>query len=631
MPRTERVEFSLAARDWRTMSTRTLPVSADSARARVRTRLRVGASFACLLAAGAFVPAQRMPEGSPAPQLRLDVVVTNDLGGAITGLRAADFAVREDGTSRPVEAAEFRWIRSDNFTSVPPILTRADEEREARRPGTRVFAFLLDEFHVRPGVDSHAVRDAVASFIDEKMFASDLAVVARPLDALASLRFTRDRATLMGNVAAFSGRKGRYVPRTPHEATLVGSDPDAVPAARERVLKASLRDLAERLAQLDADRAVVVLVSEGFSSQLPIDSTEPDLASLVAASSQFHFPIYVLNPARLPAGGGERAEGTATLRWLADRTGGLFIRAEDAIAGFASVFHDTHGYYALRYRPAHADGRFHDIEIVSRNNKRVRGSSIYWAANDEARAVQGRSAIADWPRLRQLRRSPLIDAWAGVRVDDAGRAQMIVTWEPRPGQPARPEHVVLSAKTATGASIFEGSIAAVGTGAPSADRARFEVPAGRVELDLNVLDGARRLLDTDVRDVDVPDLSASGQPGPVLLPVEVICTRSGRASETTPRSDALAAYAARGCSRGSRLIVRVPAADPTGTAVRVTARLLNRAGQTMRVLEADPGLDSPTQFTLPLASFAPGQYAIEVTGQNGNGVVSDRVTFRVES
>ena len=79
------------------------------------------------------------------------------------------------------------------------------------------------------------------------------------------------------------------------------------------------------------------------------------------------------------------------------------------------------------------------------------------------------------------------------------------------------------------------------------------------------------------------------------------------------------------------VIVRVPAADPTGTLVRVTARLLNRAGQTMRALEAGPGVESPTQFALPLASLAPGQYEIEVTGENRYGVVSDRVAFRVES
>ena len=94
-------------------------------------------------------------------------------------------------------------------------------------------------------------------------------------------------------------------------------------------------------------------------------------------------------------------------------------------------------------------------------------------------------------------------------------------------------------------------------------------------------------------------------------------------------SDALASYAARGCPRGSRLIVRVPAGDPTGTPVRVTARLLNRAGETMRALAADMVVERLTQFALPLLSLAPGQYEIEVTGENRNGVVSERVTFRV--
>jgi VWFA-related protein len=600
----------------------------EAARAHLPFRLRIGASIACFVSV--FAAAHQVPQQGFAPQLRLDVVVTDDSGGVIRGLRAADFAIREDGTSRPIETAEFRWIPSENFVSVPPILTRADEEREARQPGTRVFAFFLDEFHVRPGVDSHAVRDAIASFIGEKMFARDLAVVTRPLDAMQALRFTRDRATLMGSVAAFRGRKGRYAPRTPREAALVGNDPAGVPAARERVLKASLRDLAERLAQLNVDRAVVVLVSEGFSSRLPIDSTEPDLASVVAASSRFHFPIYAFHPTRSPIAADESTEDTATLRWLADTTGGLFITADDAIAGFARVFHDTHGYYALTYRPAHADGRFHHLEIVTRGQRQHRGPSIYWAADQEGPAAPDRSAVGEWRAVRELRRSPLIDAWAGLRADRSGRAHMIVTWEPMPGQPVRPRRVAVSAKTATGASLFEGPIDAIGTGARSSDRARFEVPPGRVELDLSILDEAGRPLDRDVRDVDVPDLSASGQPGPVLLPVEVICLRPGRASEATPRSDALASYAARGCPRGSRLTVRVPAADPTGMPVRVTARLLNRAGQTMRALEADPGVESPTQFALPLVSLAPGRYAIEVTAENRHGAVSERVTFRVE-
>jgi hypothetical protein len=63
---------------------------------------------------------------------------------------------------------------------------------------------------------------------------------------------------------------------------------------------------------------------------------------------------------------------------------------------------------------------------------------------------------------------------------------------------------------------------------------------------------------------------------------------------------------------------------------KVTARLLNRAGQIMRALQADAGVEGPTQFALLLTSLAPGQYEIEVTGENRHGVVSDRITLRVE-
>ena len=45
---------------------------------------------------------------------------------------------------------------------------------------------------------------------------------------------------------------------------------------------------------------------------------------------------------------------------------------------------------------------------------------------------------------------------------------MVVTWEPMPGQSRLPARVVLSARTAAGVSLFEGSVEAVGTRAPAA-------------------------------------------------------------------------------------------------------------------------------------------------------------------
>jgi hypothetical protein len=37
------------------------------------------------------------------------------------------------------------------------------------------------------------------------------------------------------------------------------------------------------------------------------------------------------------------------------------------------------------------------------------------------------------------------------------------------------------------------------------------------------------------------------------------------------------------------------------------------------------------QFALPLAWLGPGQYLIEVAGMNANGVVKERLAFRLRS
>jgi VWFA-related protein len=572
------------------------------------------------------------------PPVRIDAVVTGALGHAIPGLRASDFEVREDGSPRPVSAAHFRWVQRHSSVEVLPIETRLDEERAARQPGTRVFAFFLDEFHVSPGASADRAREAVASFLDEKVYERDLAAVIRPLDSVSSVRFTRDRPVLHGSIAGFAGRKGDYAPRTPMEEQHVGRDPAGVRAARQRIVRASLRELGVRLSELNADWAVLVLLSEGF----PPDPTAPDgrlsdLWSLVRASSQFHFSIYTFNPAgpgedAAPAGDRERA--SATLQWLAAETGGLFVPADAFIAGFARVFHDTHGYYALTYHPAYADARFHRLEVRTRGKANVRTRAGYWAtATNEWSAPVSVPPAGDPVTRRLLRRGTLIDAWIGVRRDAAGGAHMVITWEPRRGQRRLAQTVVIKARTVTGTPVFEGAIEPVGGGSRSANEsARFDVPAGRVEVDMTVLDADGTVVDTDARDFDVPDLRLSRRPGLVLLPTEIVRVRTLRELQTAISSSDATPSSARTFARGNQLLIRVPAFDPTGSAVLVTARVLSRTGQPMRSIEASDGLlaDGVTQFVLPLNWLAPGPYQIELSGTSPNGTARERVAFQIE-
>jgi hypothetical protein len=87
--------------------------------------------------------------------------------------------------------------------------------------------------------------------------------------------------------------------------------------------------------------------------------------------------------------------------------------------------------------------------------------------------------------------------------------------------------------------------------------------------------------------------------------------------------------ALRTFSQRDSLLIRIPAFDATGADIQVTARLLNQAGVLMRNIEAIAGATGVTQFALPLHSLASGQYVIELIGTNGNGVVSERLPFRV--
>jgi VWFA-related protein len=572
---------------------------------------------------------------SEIPPIRIDAVVTDATGRPILDLRPSDFELLEGGSPRPIAAVELRSLARTDAADVTPIHTERDEERAARQPGTRVFAFFLDEFHVSPGPSSDRVRDVLARFVDEKLRPQDLALVMKPLDPVTAIRFTRDRALLHGAIAGFSGRKGEYAPRTPFEEQYIGRAPATVSAARRQIVNAGLRELTMRLGELNADRGVVVVVSEGFPRDNPVPRGRiQDLQGVVRASSRFHLAVYTINPAGpaedvSPAA--ERERAVATLQWLAAQTGGRAVEADGLTAGMARLAHDLESYYVLTYQPAEADGRFHAVEVrAKRRNVQVRARPGYWAPlGSEWRAmVASASRIAPISR-RALRRSSLIDAWVGLVPDATGRARMVVTWEPRT-KTAAPDVVAIKARTSSGAALFDGQVRRVGSGSTApGDSVRFDVPAGRVELDLTVLDIQGKVLDTDVRDFEVPDLRSLKR-GPVLLAPEVVRARTLRDFNAASADPDAAPSSVRTFARGDRLLIRVPAFDATGASVQVTAKVLNGLGQPMRAIDATAGMrDGITQFALQLSWLVPGNYQIELLGSNANGAVRERLAFRV--
>jgi len=571
------------------------------------------------------------------PPIRIDVVVTDANGRAITNLRPSDFELLENGTSRSVSGVELRTLPP--AADALPIETEADEARAARQPGTRVFAFYLDEFHVTAGPTADLARKAIERFVDETLRPQDLALVMRPLDSLNAIRFTRDRAVLHGGIDAFTGRKGDYAPRTRFEELYIGRAPAAVADARRQIVVSGLREIVMRLGELHADRAVIVFVSEGFSREsLPaVRSLRfPGVDGLPRASSRFHVPMYTFNPSTAvdaePSADRDRA--LEMMQWLADQTGGRSIAGGAEIAGLARLKHDLETYYALTYQPTAADGRFHPVDIrVRRKDVVVQARKGYWSPleSEWRTMVAGTSKIASPLATRPLRKSNLIDTWVGLLPVPGARTRMVITWEPRTRGLSAPEVIALQAKTTSGTVLFDGRIGRVGSdsGLPP-DSARFEVPTERIELDMSIYDMEGKLIDRDVRDYDVPDLAAQ-KSGPVLLAPEVVRARTLRDFNTATNNPDAAPSSVRTFTRADRLLIRVPAFDTSGTPVQVTAKILNAWGQSMRDIDAigTTPRDGVAQFALPLSWLGPGQYQIELQGTNANGAVKERVLFRV--
>jgi VWFA-related protein len=577
------------------------------------------------------------PAAPDIPALRFDVVVTDAKGRPVTNLKPSDFELVENGTPRPLATVELRTLPASSNPS--PIQTEADEGRAARERGTRVFAFYLDEFHVTAGPNTDRTRAAIQQFVDETLRPQDLAIVMRPMDSLNAIRFTRDRGALHAAIDAFAGRKGDYTPRTRFEELYIGTAAGAVASARRQIVISGLREIVMRLGELEADRAAVVFVSEGFPREsLPAMRSMrfPGIDGLPRASSRFHVPMYTFNPAvpgqEAPSPEGDRAN--EMLQWIADQTGGRAFSGGSETAGLARLKHDLETYYALTYQPTAADGRFHPIEVrVRRSDLVVQTRKGYWSplGSEWRTLVANTSKTLPAISTRPLHKSNIIDTFVGVLPSTGGPTRMIITWEPRTRGVNAAQVVALNAKTPSGTVLFDGRISQVGSESSlPADSARFDVPSGRIELDMSIYDMEGKRIDTDVRDFDVPDFGAQKR-GPMLLAPEVVRARTLRDFNSATTNPDAAPSSARSFVRSGRLLIRVPAFDASGVAVQVTAKVLNAWGQPMRDIDAIAATprDGVAQFALPLSWLVPGQYQMEFQGTNANGAVKQRVAFKI--
>jgi VWFA-related protein len=343
-----------------------------------------------------------------------------------------------------------------------------------------------------------------------------------------------------------------------------------------------------------------------------------------------------------------------TLRILADETDGrAIVNRNDLAVGMKQITRDSSAYYLLGYSSSESptDGKFHKIDVrVKRRGVQVRARKGYWAftADDAARATtppppgpppgfaEALAAVDTPARARVVR------TWLGTARGANGRTAVTFVWEPvsrqagaRVATEERPAGVSVMALGDDGVAYFRGRVpdargpvARSTAGGPASSRVTFDAPPGKIQIRLSVEGTDQQVLDSEVRDFIVPDLTS---PETALGTPEVFRARTAREFQSLQADAAAVPVAGREFNRSDRLLVRVPvygAGTPT-----LTARVLNRVGQEVSQLpavapEVPSGMGS---VEVPLAGLVAGEYVLEILATGEGGEAKELVGFRVTS
>ncbi len=403
---------------------------------------------------------------------------------------------------------------------------------------------------------------------------------------------------------------------------------------------------------------------------------QSDLREIYDTANRNNVAIYAVDPRGLPGFEFDINEGVNiqsdqqylnatmdTLRELSDQTDGrAIVNRNDLATGMKQIVRDTSAYYLLGYNSTQtkSDGKFHEIKVrVKRPGVQVRARKGYWALNAEetARALApakpaAPKAVTDaLASVNVPAHARVVRTWIGTARGENGKTKVTFVWEPvpkTPGQAPRageaPARVSLMAAGSDGSPYFRGKVPDVAvasaapagsrpSGAPTGQTTRgpsritFEVPPGKMELRVAVEGDASQVLDSDVREITVPDLTS---PQTSLGTPALFRARTARDLQQLKADADAVPQTARDFSRTDRLLIRVPAYGSAG-APAVTAKLLNREGHPMTDVPVAIAAtaQSPAEIELSLASLAPGEYLLEIDAGGDGGNARQLVGFRV--
>ena len=369
---------------------------------------------------------------------------------------------------------------------------------------------------------------------------------------------------------------------------------------------------------------------------------------------------------------------TDTLRSIAEETDGRAIVGRNDLAkGLQQAMQDSTAYYLIGYTSAQApvDGKFHQIKVqlsaaARRRGLQVRARRGYWAATPEdvkkAEKVTGPGVPeAAKPVLQALssiavsvQAGKYVRTWLGTQRGENGKTRVTLVWEPLAKTPVgnlrsdpAPGRVSLIAATEKGDLVYRGrtpdspqlaSANPQATGASASLPAgtastaavpqslTFEAPPGKLELRMTVEGAGGGVLDQEIRNITIPDLTAAR---PAISTPRVYAVRTPREFQAIASNGSATPPANREFSRTMRLLIRFDSYGPGNEVPAPTAALLNPNGQKFTDVPVTTATAGGThQIDMSLATIPPGEYVIEITTKSATGdTAKELVAFRVVS
>jgi VWFA-related protein len=357
--------------------------------------------------------------------VQVDAVVTDSKHHLVTGLKAGDFQVLQDG--KPQKITNFSYVSLKPATNAavtppspvkikgvpppPPVPVRPEQAR-------RLIALVVDDLGL--AFDSVArVRGALKKFVDDQMQPGDLVAIVRTGAGMGALQqFTADKRVLYAAIdrVRFNsmGRVGvsSFDPLGGGERTTLDAEREGIVAAGSL---GAIRYVVNGLRELPGRKAVVLFTEnlKLFNRDGENDRVMQGVRELEDAANRASVVIYSIDPrgletlqltaadntgrmsarqiARVPqVRSAQQFRSQEGMVMLANDTGGRFFSNSNDIAGaLRDAVADTEGYYLLGYHPdastfdVNGRPKFHNVKVkLLRGGLEVRSRSGFFGRSD---------------------------------------------------------------------------------------------------------------------------------------------------------------------------------------------------------------------------------------------------------